>query len=297
MNKVRKALIPAAGLGTRFLPATKTVPKEMLTVVDQPILLYVVEEAIKAGIEDIVIVSGRGKHAIEDFFDRSYEVEDLLAKSGNTDMLKRLVNIRNMANIISIRQKEALGLGHAVYSGQPVVGDEPFAVLLGDDIMWTEDNTPTVTAQLSKIYAETNLSTVAVMEVSESDVEKYGIMKGLPIGSDQFKVETLVEKPKAAEAPSRMALTGRYVFTNKIFDDLKNTKPGKSGEIQLTDAMSTLAKRDGMIATCFTGIRYDAGDKFGYIQANIEIALKRPELKTQLSDYIKKLAGRLWFIV
>ena len=293
MNKVRKALIPAAGLGTRFLPATKTVPKEMLTVVDQPILLYVVEEAIKAGIEDIVIVSGRGKHAIEDFFDRSYEVEDLLAKSGNTDMLNRLVNIRNMANIISIRQKEALGLGHAVYSGQPVVGNEPFAVLLGDDIMWTEENTPTVTAQLSKIYSETNLSTVAVMEVSEADVEKYGIMKGSAMGPDQFKVESLVEKPKAAEAQSRFALTGRYVFTGKIFDDLKNTKPGKNGEIQLTDAMASLAKRDGMIASRFTGTRYDAGDKFGYIQANIEIALKRPELKAQLTDYIKKLAGRL----
>lgn len=293
MNKVRKALIPAAGLGTRFLPATKTVPKEMLTVVDQPILLYVIEEAIRAGIEDIVLVAGRGKHAIEDFFDRSYEVEDLLTKSGKTDLLKRLVRIREMANIISIRQKEALGLGHAVFCGQPVIGQESFAVLLGDEIMWTDESTPTVTAQLTKIYEETNLSTVAVMEVAPSEVEKYGIIKGTPISADQFRVEHLVEKPSPSEAPSRLALPGRYVFSSRIFDKLKETKPGKNGEIQLTDAMAALAKSEGMIATRFKGVRFDAGDKFGYIQANIEIGLHHPDLAEPLKDYLRKLAGRL----
>lgn len=293
MKKVSKALIPAAGLGTRFLPATKTVPKEMLTVVDQPILLYIIEEAVRAGIEDIVVVSGRGKHAIEDFFDRSYEVEDLLEKTGKTDLLKRLVRIRDMANIISIRQKEALGLGHAILCGQPVIGDESFAVLLGDEIMWTDENTPTVTEQLIKIYSETNLSTVAVMEVEPADVEKYGIIKGKSIGTDQYRVESLVEKPKASEAPSRLALPGRYVFSAKIFDYIKTTKPGKNGEIQLTDAMCGLAKNEGMIATRFLGTRFDAGDKLGYIQANLELALKRPDLAPALRDYLKKLAGTL----
>ncbi len=293
MKKVTKALIPAAGLGTRFLPATKTVPKEMLTVVDQPILLYVIEEAVRAGIEDIVLVSGRGKHAIEDFFDRSYEVEDFLEKTGKTDLLKQLVRIRDMANIISIRQKEALGLGHAILCGQPVIGNESFAVLLGDEIMWSDANTPTVTEQLIKIYSETNLSTVAVMEVEPADVEKYGVIKGKPIGPDQYRVETLVEKPKATEAPSRLALPGRYVFTSKIFDYIKTTKPGKNGEIQLTDAMCGLAQNEGMIATRFQGTRFDAGDKLGYIQANLELALKRPDLAPALRDYLKKLAGTL----
>lgn len=294
MKKVKKALIPAAGLGTRFLPATKTVPKEMLTVVDQPILLYVIEEAVSAGIEDIVIVSGRGKHAIEDFFDRSYEIEDLLEKSGQKETLNRLIRIRDMANIISIRQKQALGLGHAVLCGQPVIGDESFAVLLGDDIVWTDDKTPAVTAQLSKIYAETGLSTVAVMEVEGRDVEKYGIIKGSAMGdSGQYKIENVVEKPKMEDAPSRLALTGRYVFTGKIFDYLKSTKPGKNGEIQLTDAMTDVAKNEGMIATRFQGKRYDAGDKLGYIQANIELALKKPDLAPALREYIKKLAGTL----
>lgn len=294
MKKVKKALIPAAGLGTRFLPATKTVPKEMLTVVDQPILLYVIEEAVSAGIEDIVIVSGRGKHAIEDFFDRSYEIEDLLEKSGQTETLNRLIRIRDMANIISIRQKQALGLGHAVLCGQPVVGNEPFAVLLGDDIVWTDEKTPAVTAQLTKIYDESGMSTVAVMEVEGRAVEKYGIIKGSAMSdSGQYKIESVVEKPKMEDAPSRLALTGRYVFTGQIFDFLKSTKPGKNGEIQLTDAMTDVAKSEGMIATLFQGKRYDAGDKLGYIQANIELALKKPDLAPALRDYIKKLAGTL----
>lgn len=293
MQKVRKALIPAAGLGTRFLPATKTVPKEMLTVVDRPILLYVIEEAVQSGIEDIVIIAGRGKHAIEDFFDRSYEVEDLLEKSGRSDLLSELVRIRNMANIISVRQKEALGLGHAVLCGQSVIGNDSFAVLLGDEIMWSDPGQPAVTSQLSRIYNDTGLSTVAVMDVALDDVEKYGIIKGSPLSADQFKVESLVEKPKKTETPSQLALPGRYVFTSKIFDDIKQTKPGKNGELQLTDAMDRLAKRDGLIATRFKGTRFDAGDKIGYLQANIEIALRRTDLSQSVKNYIKKLAESL----
>lgn len=293
MRKVRKALIPAAGLGTRFLPATKTIPKEMLPVVDQPILLYVIEEAVRAGIEDIVLIAGRGKHAIEDFFDRSYEVEDQLLKSGRHDLLERIVKIRDMANIISVRQKEALGLGHAVYCGRPVIGDDDFAVLLGDEIMHTEDDEPTVTAQLSRIFSETQLSTVAIMEVAAAEVEKYGIIAGEKTPNGYFKITDVVEKPTRQLAPSRNALPGRYVFTAKIFNSLENAKPGKNGEIQLTDAMTSVAKTEGMIGTYFKAQRYDAGDKLGYLQANIELALLRSDLGPQLKTYLKELAAKI----
>jgi UTP--glucose-1-phosphate uridylyltransferase len=291
MNKVRKALIPAAGLGTRFLPATKTIPKEMLPIVDQPILLYVVEEAVRAGIEDIILVAGRGKSAIEDFFDRSFEVEYQLEKTGRLDILMRLQKIRDMANIISIRQKEALGLGHAVYSGAPIIGKENFAVLLGDEIMYSESSEPTVTEQLSHIFAETGLSTVAIMQVEESEVEKYGIVDGEKTTQGYYKVKNVIEKPKASAAPSRLALPGRYVFTAQIFEYLKNAKPGKNGEIQLTDAMTEVAKNHGLIATTFKAKRFDAGDKLGYLMANIEIALMREDLGPQLREYLKKFGG------
>lgn len=291
--KVRKALIPAAGLGTRFLPATKTVPKEMLPIVDAPILLYVVEEAVRAGIEDIVIVAGRGKSAIEDFFDRSYELEDQLEKTGKHEILKKLQEIRGMANIISIRQKQALGLGHAVLCGQPVIGKESFAVLLGDEIMRTDAGAPTVTEQLTDIFEQTGQSTVAVMEVLESEVEKYGIVKTSPLSERRFKVESVVEKPKPSAAPGRLALPGRYVFCAEIFGYLKETKPGKNGEIQLTDAMTQVAKNHGMIATLFAGERYDAGDKLGYLQANIEFALRRDDLGPKLKEYLRKRVNSL----
>lgn len=293
MKKVKKALIPAAGLGTRFLPATKTIPKEMLPVVDQPILLYVVEEAVRAGIEDIILVSGRGKSAIEDFFDRSYEVEHQLEKSGRTDILERLQKIRNMANIISIRQKEALGLGHAVFCGAPIIGQENFAVLLGDEIMYSEAGEPTVTEQLTNVFSETDLSTVAVMEVSHADVEKYGIVDVTPTPAGYFKVKNVVEKPKREAAPSRFALPGRYIFSAQIFDYLKTARPGKNGEIQLTDAMALLAKNQGMIATQFKARRFDAGDRLGYLAANIEFALMRPDLGPQLKVYLKNLEKTL----
>jgi UTP--glucose-1-phosphate uridylyltransferase len=293
MRKVKKALIPAAGLGTRFLPATKTIPKEMLPIVDEPILLYVVEEAVRAGIEDIILIAGRGKSAIEDFFDRSYEVEDLLMKSGKTDVVERLHKIRNMANIISIRQKEALGLGHAVYCGRPIIGRESFAVLLGDEIMISEPNEKTVTEQLASVFVETGLSTVAVMEVPPADVEKYGIVDGQKNSAGHIEVKSVVEKPKRELAPTRFALPGRYVFTEHIFTELQDAKPGKNGEIQLTDGMTAVAQKHGMLATEFKAKRYDAGDKLGYLMANIELALRRPDLGPSLKTYLKGLAETL----
>lgn len=293
MRKVKKALIPAAGLGTRFLPATKTIPKEMLTIVDQPILLYVVEEAVRAGIEDIVLIAGRGKSAIEDFFDCSYELEDQLSKTGKTDLLLRLQKIRNMANIISIRQKQALGLGHAVLCGEPVIGKEDFAVLLGDEIMYSAPNEPTVTEQLSTIFSETGLSTVAVMEVEPSEVEKYGIIDGVRDSSGRFQVQSVIEKPALNAAPSCFALPGRYTFSHHIFDYLRNSKPGKNGEIQLTDSMTEVARNHGMLATEFKAQRFDAGDKLGYLIANIEMGLKHEDLSTPLKAYLQNLVERL----
>lgn len=292
-TKVKKAVIPAAGLGTRFLPATKTIPKEMLPIVDQPIILYIVEEAVRAGIEDIVLISGRGKSAIEDFFDCSYEVEDQLSKIGKHDIVARLKKLREMANIISIRQKQALGLGHAVYCAQPIVGNENFAVLLGDEIMYSEKNEQTVTEQLANVFNETGLSTVAIMEVEASEVEKYGIIDGEKTPQGHYRIKNVVEKPKVKDAPSRFALPGRYVFTPKIFSLIKNSKPGKNGEIQLTDAMTDLAKTDGMLASFFTAQRFDAGDRLGYLMANIELALKREDLGPQLKTYLQKLSKNI----
>ncbi len=294
MSKVKKAIIPAAGLGTRFLPATKTVPKEMLTIVDAPIIFYVVEEAIQAGIEDIVLIQGRGKSAIEDFFDTSYELEDTLAKTGKFHLLDRLVRIREMANIISVRQKHPLGLGHAVLCGQRVIGNEPFAVLLGDEIMVQRGHDLNTMGQLTKVFEETNSSTVAVMEVSISEVSKYGIADVENERDGYFRVKGFVEKPKPEFAPSRWALPGRYVFRNDIFNELQHVKPGVAGEIQLTDSMNSLAKKQPVYATCFTAERYDAGDKLGYLKANIELGLSHPELAIELRKYLRdELPGRM----
>ncbi|MEQ1877086.1 MAG: UTP--glucose-1-phosphate uridylyltransferase GalU, partial [Bdellovibrionia bacterium] len=273
---IRKALIPAAGLGTRFLPATKTIPKEMLPIVDRPSLLYVVEECVDAGIEDIVIVAGRGKTAIEDFFDRSYELEDTLEKTGKTELLATIKKIRDLVNIVSIRQKFPMGLGHAVHAGKPVIGDEPFAVLLGDEIMVGK---PNVTEQLSKSYEQSGMSSVAVMEVPQKDVVKYGIVKvGAQREGGIFQIKDVVEKPTVENAPSRYALPGRYVFNPKIFSYLEKTKPGKNGEIQLTDAMTELARNEGLLGVTFSARRYDTGDKLGFFQANVEMALEHPEI-------------------
>ncbi|AHZ85530.1 UTP--glucose-1-phosphate uridylyltransferase [Bdellovibrio bacteriovorus] len=293
MPRVKKAIIPAAGLGTRFLPATKTVPKEMLTIVDAPIILYVVEEAVKAGIEDIILIAGRGKHAIEDFFDTSYELEDKLAKDGKEKLLERVTRIRDSANIISIRQKQAMGLGHAVLCGLPIVGKEPFAVLLGDEITMGFHGEPNVTSQLVSSFEETGTSTISVMKVEDKDVSKYGIAEIEEKSTGFFKVTSLVEKPKASETNSRWALPGRYVFDNAIMDILQNAKPTLNGEIQLTDSMKVLCAQHGLNAMTFTAQRFDAGDKLGYLQANIELALQNPELNQELKSYILSLAEKL----
>jgi UTP--glucose-1-phosphate uridylyltransferase len=293
MTKVRKAIIPAAGLGTRFLPATKSVPKEMLPIVDRPILLFIVEEAVRAGIEDIILVAGRQKGAIEDFFDVSYELEDKLEKDGKHEWLTMLKKIRSMANVISIRQKQPLGLGHAVLCGQPIVGNEPFAVLLGDEIMISKPDEETTTEILAKHFSSTGLSTVAVMEVPEADTSKYGIVEGEKNSDGTIRVRNVIEKPAKGQTSSRWALPGRYVFDARIFQYLQETKPGKNGEIQLTDGMTQLARSPGLLASGFSARRYDAGDKLGFLQANIELGLEHPELKTSLRDYIKTLAAKL----
>lgn len=290
-QKVKKAIIPAAGLGTRFFPATKTIPKEMLPIVDKPIILYVIEEAIQAGIEDIVLIQGRGKTAIEDFFDISYELEDTLIKTGKSEVLESLHKIRSAVNIISVRQKSALGLGHAVRCAKSVVGDEPFAVLLGDEITLTKNRSENVTAFLSDEYLKTDSSSVWVLPIDLKDSSKYGIVnvgadnKDLSMGK---KVLGVVEKPASENAPSSWALPGRYVFNAEIFDYLDNTKPGKNGEIQLSDAMNDMAKASNLNAYSFNSRRYDAGDKLGFLIANIDLALERDELKADLLSYLKQ---------
>lgn len=291
-TKVKKVVIPAAGLGTRFFPATKTIPKEMLPIVDKPIILYVIEEAIQAGIEDIVLIQGRGKTAIEDFFDISYELEDKFNKQGKGHLLESLNNIRKSANIISLRQKSALGLGHAVYCAKPVVGDEPFAVLLGDEITISQDPKNNVTHFLCDQYQSTNQSSVWVLPVNKEDVSKYGMIDLGPKHYDNLdkggKVIGVIEKPSTDLAPSLWALPGRYVFDSKIFNILDETKPGKNGEIQLSDAMNELAKNGGLNAYSFSAQRFDAGDKLGFLIANIELALQRDELKDDLIKYLKQ---------
>ncbi len=292
MKPVRKAVIPAAGLGTRFLPATKAIPKEMLPIVDRPIILHIVEEAVLAGIEDIIIIAGRGKHAIEDFFDVSYELQDTLEKQKKSALLETIQDLHKKANIISIRQKQALGLGHAVYCAKPIVGEEPFAVLLGDEIMLPKGK-KTVTGDLVNAYEKTGVSSVTIMKVPEQDVCKYGIIKGKEISKDTWKIDDVVEKPSVNKAPSQWALPGRYVFTAGILAALENLTPGKNGEIQLTDGMVKLAKKEGLNGVVLNATRYDAGDKLGYLQANIEIGLNHPELKDSLKKYLKELAKEL----
>ena len=293
MAQIRKAVIPVAGLGTRFLPVTKTVPKELLPIVDKPILLFIVEEALAAGMDEIILISGRGKTAIEDFFDTSVELEALLEKTGKSAMLKSLKEIRSRVKVVSIRQKEALGLGHAVLTAQPAVGKEPFAVLLGDEIMVTKEGMDSGIAQLAKLYQQTGLSTVAVMEVLPKDVEKYGIISGKPRANNLWAVDNVVEKPNQQSAPSLLALPGRYVFTPDIFKYLAEAKPGKNGEIQLTDGMTSLAQHEGLMAAKVDVQRFDAGDKLGFLQANVEMALKHPEIGAAFRAYLKQLSSQL----
>jgi UTP--glucose-1-phosphate uridylyltransferase len=284
-------VIPVAGLGTRFLPATKTIPKEMLPIVDKPTLLYIMEEIVAADISEVILIAGRGKSAIEDFFDTSYEVEDTLEKAGRTELLKPVHEIIQKLKVVSIRQHVALGLGHAVLCAEPAIGREPFAVLLGDEIMIAKPGRPSGIAQLTRIYEETNQSTVAVMEVAESEVSKYGMVKVSEKGPNLWAVHDLVEKPEIGQAPSRFALPGRYVFAGEIFDDLRQTRPGRGGEIQLTDAMNRLARRAGMLATVIDAQRFDAGDKLGYLMANVELALRHPQIGTAFGQYLRQRLG------
>lgn len=291
ISKVKKAIIPAAGLGTRFFPATKTIPKEMLPIVDKPTILYVIEEAMQAGIEDIVLIQGRGKTAIEDFFDVSYELEDKLVKDGKEDILESIRRVRSSVNIISIRQKAALGLGHAVYCSKPVVGDDAFAVMLGDEITFAKTESENITSFLSRQSSATGASAVWVLPVEPKNTHKYGIVDVGPDNKDLTKgkkVLSVVEKPSADTAPSNWALPGRYVFNSEIFKYLENTKPGKNGEIQLSDAMCDLASQSELMAYSFAARRYDAGDKLGFLIANIDLALEHPELSQDLLNYLRQ---------
>lgn len=284
--KVKKAIIPAAGLGTRFLPATKAQPKEMLPIVDKPTIQYIIEEAVKSGIEQILIITGRNKKSIEDHFDKSFELEAQLKQSGKDELLEMVKEISNMVDIHYIRQKEPKGLGHAINCARIFVGNEPFAVLLGDDVV--DSNKPCL-KQLMECYEEYNTSILGVQEVPEKDVSKYGIVKGIQLKDRVYKVEDMVEKPSMEEAPSNVAILGRYIITPQIFDILATIKPGKNNEIQLTDALKVLMSKENMYAYNFEGRRYDVGDKLGFLQATVEFALKRDGLKDEFMKYLQTL--------
>lgn len=289
--QVKKAIIPAAGLGTRFLPATKAQPKEMLPIVDKPTIQYIIEEAVASGIEDIIIVTGRGKRAIEDHFDKSYELEEALANKGKWNALEEVQSIANLANIHYIRQKEPLGLGHAVAQARTFIGNEPFAVLLGDDIVRAD--TPSL-KQLIDIYEETELPVIGVQTVQPEDVSKYGIVatKKESLAPRATPISHLVEKPAQHDAPSNLAIMGRYVLTPDIFPILANLTPGSGGEIQLTDAINELNTLRQVIAYEFQGTRYDVGDKFGFIKATIDFALTRQDLRNDLLTYMQTMLAQ-----
>ncbi|QZO09531.1 UTP--glucose-1-phosphate uridylyltransferase GalU [Enterococcus raffinosus] len=288
--RVKKAVIPAAGLGTRFLPATKAMAKEMLPIVDKPTIQFIVEEALKSGIEDILIVTGKAKRPIEDHFDANIELEMNLQEKGKTDLLK-LVEETTDVNLHFIRQSHPKGLGHAVLQARAFVGNEPFVVMLGDDLM--EDRVP-LTKQLMNDYEQTHAATIAVMRVPEKETSKYGIINpGEEVSKGLFNVKNFVEKPKPEEAPSNLAIIGRYLLTPEIFDVLSTQKPGAGNEIQLTDAIDTLNKTQRVFAHEFNGTRYDVGDKFGFMTTSIEYGLKHPEIKDNLREYIISLGKEL----
>ena len=290
MKKVRKAIIPAAGLGTRFLPATKAIAKEMLPIVDKPTIQFIVEEALASGIEDILIVTGKGKRPIEDHFDSNFELEQNLSSKGKTELLK-IVEETTGINLHFIRQKRPLGLGHAVLQAKAFVGDEPFVVMLGDDIM--QDRDP-LTKQLIDCYDKTTASTLAVMSVPQEETSKYGIIDPEEhVGNGLYSVKRFVEKPKAEEAPSNLAIIGRYLLRPEIFDILENQAPGAGGEIQLTDAIDTLNQTQRVFAHEFKGKRYDVGDKLGMLEASIEFGLKHPDTKDGLKTYLKELVAKM----
>lgn len=287
--KIRKAIIPAAGLGTRFLPATKAMPKEMLPIVDKPTIQYIIEEAVQSGIEDIIIVTGKGKRAIEDHFDHSIELEHMLYEKGKLDLLEKVQNSSNLVDIHYIRQKEPKGLGHAVWCARKFIGNEPFAVLLGDDIV--EAETPCLKQMINQ-YERYNASILGVQRVAQEEVSRYGIADINPISSRLYSVKNVIEKPNQNEAPSNLAVMGRYILNPRIFDILETQESGAGGEIQLTDAIARLNEIEAIYAYEFEGTRYDVGEKFGFIQTTIEMALQHEEFREQMLPYLTKVIDR-----
>ena len=289
--RVRKAVFPAAGLGTRFLPATKAQPKEMLPLVDKPVIQYGVEEAMAAGCDQIVMVTGRGKTAIEDHFDVSYELEKMLEERGKTDLLAIVRQISDMIHLAYVRQKEALGLGHAVLTARELVGNEPFAVLLADDVI---DAEVPVLKQMMDVFNETQSSVIAVQKIDGPNISSYGVIAANPVPGKRegklWEVTDLVEKPKFEEAPSNLAVIGRYILTPRVFDILSETPFGKGGELQLTDGLKGLLKEEKLYGLVFEGKRHDTGDKLGFLKATVEFALKRPDLKDAFAKYLKELS-------
>jgi len=283
-HPLRKVVIPAAGLGTRFLPATKAIPKEMLPIVDTPTIQLVVEEAVKAGVEQVVVVNGRGKSAIEDHFDRSYELEDTLSRKKSSELFRQVRRISDMVRLVSVRQKEPLGLGHAVLAAKPAIGDEWFGVLLGDDLIDSDD--PAI-GQLARVATQTGKAAVALMPVRDDQTHMYGVAAGQPQADGNILVDRIVEKPPRGSAPSNLAVVGRYLLPPDVFGILEKVKPGAGGEIQLTDALAVLAQQGRLIGVRFQGERHDAGDRLGYLQANLAYALKRPELRDPLLEYLR----------
>lgn len=289
--KIRKAIIPAAGLGTRFLPATKAQPKEMLPIVDKPTIQYIVEEAVASGIEEIVIIIGRGKRSIEDHFDKSYELEDALLKKNQLAILEEVQKISNLVNIFYVRQKEPKGLGHAILCAKSFIGNEPFAILLGDDIVKSE--TPCL-KQIINVFEYCNSSVVAVQTVPEKEVCKYGIIKpkGTNIEPNLFYIDSLIEKPSREEAPSRYAIMGRYVLRPEIFEILERLPAGRGNELQLTDAINELSKYQAVLAYGFEGTRYDIGDRNGFIKATIDFALQREDIREDVLHYLRDVSKK-----
>jgi len=285
-QKIRKAVFPAAGLGTRFLPATKAAPKEMLPLVDKPLIQYVVEEAVNSGIEAILIVTGRDKNAIEDHFDISFELEHLLRERGKTELLKQVRAVSELARISYVRQREALGLGHAILQGRDFVGDEPFAVLLADDIVDAE--VPAL-KQMLRVYERFDAPVIGTMRVAGEAISRFGVLDAEEVDEGIFRVKDMVEKPPFAEAPSDLAIIGRYILTPDIFPEIERTPRGAGGEIQITDAMRALLKQRPFYAVRFDGTRHDAGDKLGFLIATVEFALKRPDLAPEFIEYLRTL--------
>ncbi len=287
--RIAKAVFPAAGLGTRFLPATKAQPKEMLPLVDKPLIQYVIEEAVASGIRNVTIITGRGKNAIEDHFDVSYELERVLEERGKEELLAQVQEISNMINVSYLRQKEALGLGHAILVSRDAIGHEPFAVMLGDDII---DSAVPCLKQMIDLFEKLQASIIAAQEVPHSEIQHYGVIRGVAVegfNGRVFRIQDVVEKPPADEAPSNLAIIGRYILTPEIFNILEKTRSGRGGEIQLTDGIRLLLEQQPVYAYMFEGTRYDAGDKLGFLKATVEFALKRTDLGQDFRDYLKSL--------